>query len=114
MADQAEMKDSSTCTVCTFQNHPSMMQCEMCGADLPKEIIPTVTSSSSSTSTSNRTNSNATQVRLSFRQSGHSSFLSKLKGALAAKKWEEVVSPLPASQPSTPVTRGVGISKWLI
>lgn len=77
--------DSSTCTVCTFMNHPNMVQCEMCGADLPKEIVPTATSSTSSLS-----RISVDQIRLSFRSGGQSSFLSNLKTALSTKQWEEV------------------------
>lgn len=72
-------------------NHPSMIQCEMCGADLPREIIPaTTTSSSSSNSVTTDNNTTNDQIRLSFRHGGQSTFLSKLKAAVAAKEWEKV------------------------
>lgn len=99
--------DSSACIVCTFMNHPSMVQCEMCGADLPKEIIPTPTTSTASVESSTP---HQAQIRLSFRQGGQSSFLSKLKLAVAEKRWEQKVES-PTSEPSTPKKRGVGISK---
>lgn len=85
--------DSSACSICTFINHPSLNQCEMCGADLPKEIIPTATTSSSSSSSAqnNSLPSTSKQVRLSFRKGGQPGFLSSLKGALKTKQWEKVM-----------------------
>lgn len=62
-----------------------MVQCEICGAELPKEIIPTSTTSSSSTETSA-----VNQIRLSFRKGGQSAFLAKLKGAVEGRQWEKV------------------------
>ncbi|KAI8375039.1 EAP30/Vps36 family-domain-containing protein, partial [Choanephora cucurbitarum] len=73
--------DTSTCSVCTFQNHPSMVQCEMCGAELPKIATPATTSQQLTVESG--------QIRLSFRQGGHTSFLSKLKTALNTKQWEK-------------------------
>ncbi|KAI8359961.1 EAP30/Vps36 family-domain-containing protein [Blakeslea trispora] len=89
--------DASTCTVCTFQNHPSMIQCEMCGAELPKEPLPTPSSSQSTAQSG--------QIRLSFRHGGQAAFLSKLKTALNTKQWEKV-----KQVSMTPVVRGVGIN----
>lgn len=110
--------DSSACVICTFMNHPSMIQCEMCGADLPREIIPTPTTSTNSVSSASDING---QIRLSFRQGGQSSFLSKLKGAIAEKKWEITTDSRSGSSSSlldttatattTTTKRGVGISK---
>ncbi|GAA5804036.1 hypothetical protein HPULCUR_009522 [Helicostylum pulchrum] len=97
--------DSSACTVCTFVNHPSMIQCEICGADLPREIVPTATTSSSSI-VSNSDVDHA-QIRLSFRKGGQPTFLTKLKAAIAEKQWEKKV---PAPEPSTQKKRGVGIT----
>ncbi|KAI9471977.1 MAG: EAP30/Vps36 family-domain-containing protein [Benjaminiella poitrasii] len=92
-------QDSSVCTLCTFKNHPSMVQCEMCGADLPKITVPLTKSSDRRT---------VTQIRLSFRRGGHSSFLSKLKQAMDAKQWEMKRDESPVIE--EPVIRGVGIS----
>ncbi|KAG2229563.1 hypothetical protein INT48_004829 [Thamnidium elegans] len=97
--------DSSTCTVCTFVNHPSMIQCEICGADLPREIVPTATTSSSSIVSNSDVNH--TQIRLSFRKGGQPTFLTKLKAAVAEKQWEKKA---PAPEPTTPTKRGVGIT----
>lgn len=80
--------DSSTCAVCTFVNHPSMIQCEICGADLPREIVPTATTSSSSIVSNSDVNH--AQIRLSFRKGGQPTFLTKLKAAVAEKQWEKV------------------------
>lgn len=85
--------DSSACSICTFINHPSLNQCEMCGADLPKEIIPIATTSSSSSNSvqNNSLSSTSKQVRLSFRKGGQPGFLGSLKGALKTKQWEKVI-----------------------
>ncbi|CAO3666329.1 unnamed protein product [Rhizopus stolonifer] len=81
------------CRVCTFINHTSMIQCEMCGADLRTVQEATIAPA---------------EIRVSFRKSGHSGFLSKLKAALATRQWEAVVEPDTTSALATP--RGVGIS----
>ncbi|KAG1051369.1 hypothetical protein G6F43_006420 [Rhizopus delemar] len=83
---------AEVCKVCTFINHTSMMDCEMCGASLKSEqhvnrIMPG-------------------EIRLSFRRSGHSSFLSQLKTAINVKQWE--ISERETSNTLTPL-RGVGI-----
>ena len=85
---------AEVCKVCTFINHTSMMDCEMCGASLKSEqhvnrIMPG-------------------EIRLSFRRSGHSSFLSQLKTAINVKQWE--MNERETSNTLTPL-RGVGISK---
>lgn len=89
-AEAATNGDSSACTTCTFINHPSMIQCEMCGADLPKEIIPTVTTSTTSSLSTDISVNNA-QIRLSFRKGGQPAFLAKLKVAITEKQWEKVL-----------------------
>lgn len=90
-----------------------MVQCEMCGADLPREVIPTPTTSTNSVVSASDANP---QIRLSFRQGGQSSFLSKLKSALAEKKWEITSDSRSGSSSSlmeTTPKRGVGISKYI-
>ncbi|KAL7316210.1 Vacuolar protein-sorting-associated protein 36, variant 2 [Mucor circinelloides] len=100
--------DSSACSICTFINHPSLNQCEMCGADLPREIVPTATTSSSSSNSTNNNSLSSKQIRLSFRKGGQSSFLSNLKGALSVKQWEKISTP--TIEQTMPTVRGVGIS----
>ncbi|KAG1471858.1 hypothetical protein G6F56_001882 [Rhizopus delemar] len=81
------------CRVCTFINHTSMVQCEMCGAALGTVQEATIAPA---------------EIRISFRKSGHSGFLSKLKTALVTRQWEDVVEPDTANTLVAP--RGVGIS----
>ncbi|KAI8377505.1 EAP30/Vps36 family-domain-containing protein [Radiomyces spectabilis] len=100
------------CRLCTFLNHPSMTQCEMCGAELPTvSLSPSVSSTPSTpTSHSKSTDTSETpQVRIAFRQGGHSGFYSKLKTALHGRAWEKITEESP--KPTSPVSgRGVGIS----
>jgi hypothetical protein len=59
----------------------------MCGADLPREIVPAPSTSSASATTPEPD----PQVKISFRNGGQSNLLSKLKAAVNDKQWEEVI-----------------------
>lgn len=85
----AENEDGLACRVCTFLNHPSMIQCEMCGADLPRSLSPSI-STQSTVSLGNLRLEDDAHVRIAFRAGGQSSFLAKLKNALEAKAWDKV------------------------
>ncbi|KAI9497957.1 EAP30/Vps36 family-domain-containing protein [Zychaea mexicana] len=101
-----------SCRACTFINHPSMMQCEMCGTDLATVPLPSPTvSTPSSISESVATvqlEDNA-HVRLAFRHGGQSGFLGKLKSALEAKAWDKPIES-PVERTSISKSRGAGIS----
>lgn len=88
----AENEDGLACRVCTFLNHPSMIQCEMCGADLPRSLSPSI-STQSTVSLGNLRLEDDAHVRIAFRAGGQSSFLAKLKNALEAKAWDKVSRP---------------------
>ncbi|KAI9258091.1 EAP30/Vps36 family-domain-containing protein [Phascolomyces articulosus] len=110
-ASQKENNDGVSCGACTFINHPSMVQCEMCGTDLSSGVAPSPTVSTPSLSesfTAIHVDDDA-HIRLAFRHGGQSGFLSKLKGALDAKAWDKPIES-PVERPSTSKTRGVGIS----
>ncbi|KAJ6124926.1 hypothetical protein N7471_012243 [Penicillium samsonianum] len=123
-----------SCPRCTFVNHPSLVECEICGAPL----------STSSSASANRVDSPAplfeqshianTEVResikLSFRAGGDKTFHERLKGALVQRKWllqnappvpspsqgaSSLGLPSPAASvesplPSVPRPSGVGIA----
>ncbi|KAJ5341545.1 hypothetical protein N7541_010669 [Penicillium brevicompactum] len=124
---------STPCPRCTFVNHPSLTECEICGAPL----------SAVSSSATNRVDSPAPlfeqshiantevseSIKLSFRAGGDKTFYERLKGALVQRKWllqnaPPVPLPSQATQPGLsssavssespppPVTRpaGVGIA----
>ncbi|CAG8390526.1 unnamed protein product [Penicillium salamii] len=124
---------STPCPRCTFVNHPSLTECEICGAPL----------AGGSSSSANRVDSPAPlfeqshiantevseSIKLSFRAGGDKTFYERLKGALVQRKWllqnaPPVPSPSQASsspglsstvsvespQPSFQRPAGVGIA----
>ncbi|KAJ5675719.1 hypothetical protein N7462_008616 [Penicillium macrosclerotiorum] len=83
------------CPRCTFVNHPSLIECEMCGAPLAS-ISLSVPGGDSSRADSpapffnhaHITNTEVTDnIKLSFRDGGEKTFLERLKGALIQRKW---------------------------
>ncbi|KAI7879138.1 Vps36-domain-containing protein [Lichtheimia hyalospora FSU 10163] len=108
-----QQKDSSACRVCTFLNHPSMIQCEMCGASLANPSLSNHSSISDMLHTSQQQQQpleDDAHVRIAFRNGGLSGFLSKLKEAVDVKAWNNKPVESPIEKPASPITRGVGIS----
>lgn len=128
---------SVACPRCTFVNHPSLIECEMCGAslvaanplhqrndDFYRAESPAPLSGQSSISNTEITDS----VKLSFRGGGEKIFHERLKGALVQRKWLlQNAPPVPehsrqsvstssgaisasTSQQSSPRSSGVGIA----
>ncbi|OAD67688.1 hypothetical protein PHYBLDRAFT_80409 [Phycomyces blakesleeanus NRRL 1555(-)] len=93
--------NGSHCRVCTFINHPSLNQCEMCGADLITEPLFTENAIESLVIEDDP------HVRIAFRHGGQPRFLQNLKNAIQVKAWEA-----PVIEESVPVikSKGVGIS----
>ncbi|OQE17431.1 hypothetical protein PENFLA_c024G05483 [Penicillium flavigenum] len=121
------------CPRCTFVNHPSLMECEICGAPL-----------SAGSASANRVDSPAPlfeqshiantevseSIKLSFRAGGDKTFHERLRGALVQRKWllqnappvpspsqgassEGLPSPVASVEstlPSAPRHSGVGIA----
>ncbi|KAL3475281.1 amidase signature domain-containing protein [Aspergillus californicus] len=99
---------SVTCPRCTFMNHPSLLECEICGASLLS------VKSSWPSSDQNRAGSPAPMfeegnirntdvsdhIKLSFRQGGEKIFLERLRGALVQRKWLLYNAPPAPQQPS--------------
>ncbi|OIW32553.1 Vps36-domain-containing protein [Coniochaeta ligniaria NRRL 30616] len=106
----ADPDASFQCPRCTFLNHPSLMVCEMCGAqlishDVPPELRqiqdrtespgpflnPAVASLASNPDTPE-------SVKISFRGGGEKIFYERLKGAMAQRKWLlQGAPPIPKS-----------------
>lgn len=87
-----QQKDSSACRVCTFLNHPSMIQCEMCGASLANPSLSNHSSISDMLQTSQQQPlEDDAHVRIAFRSGGLSGFVSKLKEAVDGKAWNNKV-----------------------
>ncbi|KAH7189377.1 EAP30/Vps36 family-domain-containing protein [Fusarium flagelliforme] len=129
---------SFQCPRCTFSNHPSLMTCEMCGASLISENVPSPIQQSSAAdavrtdspgpvldqSKSNKNGSDAPEcVKISFRRGGEKIFFERLKGSMTQRKWLLRDAPPPpnsraadegpndgASGSSGGRTKGVGIA----
>lgn len=93
---------SFQCPRCTFSNHPSLMTCEMCGASLISENVPSPIQQSSVADTirtdspgpvldqskSNKNGSDTPEcVKISFRRGGEKIFFERLKGSMTQRKW---------------------------
>lgn len=130
--------NSITCTRCTFENHPSLTTCEICGASLtasgdrrsqlinesarrPESPGPTLGTESIIG------NDTIETIKFSFRAGGDKVFHERLKGALVQRKWllqsappvptpfgQNDANPMDASngyaQQSAPSPRVVGIA----
>lgn len=94
-APGASDRQTITCPRCTFHNHPSLLNCEMCGADLPRAA------SAANSAPAERPPSPGPEIadlnldadhseqsiKLSFRAGGDKAFYERLKGALIQRKW---------------------------
>lgn len=91
-------RDSSvSCPRCTFVNHPSLVECEICGAslvpsDYSRSQIPLGGSDRSESPAPLRSmnlenDETRESVKVSFRGGGEKIFLERLKGALVQRKW---------------------------
>ncbi|ANB15638.1 ESCRT-II subunit protein VPS36 [Sugiyamaella lignohabitans] len=81
------------CPRCTFLNHPSLHQCEMCGARLisprlPPGLIRTDSPGPTTVFEPGKSlDGTINVIKLSFRGNGDKSFFTALKKALASKEW---------------------------
>lgn len=87
--------DTAACPVCTFVNHPSLLQCEMCTTNLPRTAArsrPNTKSAPSSRPSSpdfDLGDSEISQIiKISFRKGGDKAFYTILKRCLKSKAWE--------------------------
>ncbi|KAJ2702753.1 Vacuolar protein-sorting-associated protein 36 [Coemansia sp. IMI 209128] len=121
IADAQRVEQLQRCGVCTFDNHESMAQCEMCGAEL---MVTTTTTAAAEAIAAEAPGAEAadapkgiTVVKLSFRAGGASGFHASLKDALAGQAW--VASSLaeltdePVASDGRRATSGGGISTIL-
>lgn len=111
---------AASCPTCTFINHPSMIQCEMCDTRLDSSLSsPTLTATPLLTSVLQQPSSSSSpisissssisppsspsvsslntkqdhSIQLSFRKGGLGNFLAKLNTALSTKAWDQPTSP---------------------
>lgn len=128
-ASRSKVFQRQACPVCTFENHPSMTACEMCGTALQPRgpslvrLQPAEVNRGASPildgnmKTKGRMLSrNPESIKLSFRAGGEKPFLLKLREALVQRKWilknapdislarTSTSSPYPSSTPGSPVS----------
>lgn len=98
---------SISCPRCTFVNHPSLLECEMCGASLTSVNplgTPNQDRSESPAPIFQQDTIKNTEIKdsikLSFRGGGEKTFHERLKGALIQRKWLLYDAPPVPQQPS--------------
>ncbi|KAL1975782.1 hypothetical protein VTN31DRAFT_4174 [Thermomyces dupontii] len=91
-AKDGEQSAAIACPRCTFNNHPSLIECEICGASLVAVTRTDTESRSESPAPmfgqsmiSNKEISD--NIKLSFRGGGEKIFFERLKNALIQRKW---------------------------
>lgn len=101
---------STTCPRCTFQNHPSLKICEMCGGPLPAAVDKRLDlgqeisrSESPGPSLSSPLKDETIQsIKFSFRGGGEKIFFERLKNALVQRKWLlQSAPPIPKPRPAS-------------
>ena len=109
------------CPRCTFENHPSLLSCEMCGASLVTAIdrrleldedISRSNSPGPSLQSSNLNEDTAESIKFSFRAGGDKIFYERLKNALIQRKWLLQSAP-PIPKPMQTESRVNGTSSAL-
>lgn len=108
------------CPRCTYQNHPSLFNCELCGASLTTAVdkrldqvaeIRRLDSPGPSLSTPIRTTT-IECIKLSFRSGGEKIFYERLKNALVQRKWLlQSAPPIPKPRPNSGAFDDSGPSK---
>lgn len=91
--------DGFRCSRCTFMNHPSLSNCEICGARLVSARLPPALATAASSTQglqepapklNGKTNVMLQNtVKLSFRGNGDKLFFEQLKQTLAEKPWKQ-------------------------
>ncbi|KAJ9669788.1 Vacuolar protein-sorting-associated protein 36 [Coniosporium apollinis] len=102
---------SFICPRCTFENHPSLIACEMCGAslvsapdkrlDLSDAASRRVESPGPSLDDQSVERDSIECVKFSFRAGGEKIFYERLRGALVQRKWLLYSAP-PVPKPNNP------------
>lgn len=84
----AKLSRSITCPACTFLNHPSIRNCEICDSPLPRPPVRQATPSLPSQYNIEGAIGKNDAIRLSFRKGGSSECYRRLKNVLSDKAWE--------------------------
>ncbi|RIA97448.1 EAP30/Vps36 family-domain-containing protein [Glomus cerebriforme] len=82
--------DGIACPKCTFLNHPSMIRCELCDAELGTFKIDGFKNDNDVT-LGNRVSGKSKEdfIKLAFRNGGVAAFYDKMKQAMNMKEWEK-------------------------
>ncbi|EOA84011.1 Vacuolar protein-sorting-associated protein 36 [Exserohilum turcicum] len=91
----APAASSSSCPRCTYQNHPSLLNCEICGASLTTAVDrrfdmlqePSRSESPGPTLSTPLQSETIECIKISFRAGGGPIFFERLKNALVQRKW---------------------------
>ena len=78
------------CPACTFLNHPSLRECEICGTGLPRAAARSAPVSRPETPPLNESmdTSGESMMKLSFRKGGDKILYAALRRSLLGKAWE--------------------------
>ncbi|KAG9238463.1 vacuolar protein sorting protein-like protein [Amylocarpus encephaloides] len=96
LAQQTSKEATFSCRRCTFLNHPSLRSCELCGASLVSEDLPTGLDKPAPRSESPGPTLNHPagpgmdineSIKLSFRDGGANVLHERLKGSMIQRKW---------------------------
>lgn len=119
-APSSTHQGSTSCPRCTFQNHPSLSTCEMCGAPLssplplqdkrldalllqPPDQDPTRSASPGPSLATPPKDDAIHSIKFSFRGGGEKIFYERLKNALVQRKWLLQSAP-PIPKPQRPAS----------
>ncbi|KAI1345090.1 EAP30/Vps36 family-domain-containing protein [Xylariaceae sp. FL0016] len=96
------------CPRCTFLNHPSLLSCEICGAQLISQDIPSAIAHEQPRTDSPGPTLNLghvtglespENVKISFRGGGEKIFYERLKGSMTQRKWLlQEAPPVPSTR----------------
>ncbi|KXN85937.1 Vacuolar protein-sorting-associated protein 36 [Leucoagaricus sp. SymC.cos] len=99
------------CPACTFLNHPSLVECEICGTKLPTitssgpqqmtKSAPATRPTSPDIDDDDEDPSSGKLMKVSFRKGGDKAFYTILKRAIKSKAWESQASQLYKSNTPT-------------
>jgi ESCRT-II complex subunit VPS36 len=85
------VESGTTCPACTFLNHPSIRNCEICDTTLPVSRPPVRKQSVPALQPPSAVEGKGDTIRLSFRKGGSNECYRRLKNVLSDKAWESRV-----------------------
>ena len=100
----------TTCPACTFLNHPSIRNCEICDTPLPRPPARKQSTPSLQAPPPQTAEGKGDTIRLSFRKGGSNECYRRLKNVLSDKAWESRVISV-ANGMNGNERRGAGIGE---